>query len=67
MLGRERLAAAVRDASTGAVVELVATLDRLGPCTVYLEPVWTGTQFQGGVGISSPAAALVALLVPLRG
>lgn len=67
MLGRERLAAAVRDASAGTGGEVAATVDGLGPCTVRVEPVWAGGEFHGGIGFSSPVAALVALLVPIKG
>lgn len=63
---RERIAAAVSEASGGRAVDLTATLERLGPCTVRIEPVWAASEYPEGLGFSLPVSALVALVLPLR-
>lgn len=66
LLGRERLAAAVREAAQGTAVDVFLTLEQLGPAVVRLDPVFGGAMHLGPQGQGGRVVALVALVVPQR-
>ena len=63
--GHDSIAASVRQAAAGNAVEFTATLQRMGLCTICIEPVWQAVNNQERPGIPLPVGALVALVLPL--
>ena len=66
LLGRERLAAAVREAGLGNPVDAFLTLEHIGPAVVRVDPVFAGPALSGPHGAGASVVALVALIVPQR-